>query len=315
MQRSVSEITKLNEQKANLRSQNTQLTQDISQGKREHKTLLDTVARNVRKKQNTGGVAKDSCSVHYRYRVPISPESQLSRVLSCSFSCSRLFFQERALPGLRASLASSETQLTSLESELASAFSSGLDAGEEAELKALTLEVDGLKTELVKLRTKKADVEARKAELDSLLFNNLLRKEEELNGKLNAATQEDERETLQRDETELGALNAIIKDVESQLKKADAEIEQATTRIRTLDKELDTLRVSGQSEHTRTAMQFFMRASRSDVCWLSDSPFTSFFRRVRLCVCSISPLRVLLLPICPTTPRAWTSFFLSAVCT
>ena len=49
VQRSVSEITKLNEQKANLRSQNTQLTQDISQGKREHKTLLDTVARNVRK--------------------------------------------------------------------------------------------------------------------------------------------------------------------------------------------------------------------------------------------------------------------------
>jgi len=169
--------------------------------------------------------------------------------------------QERALPGLRASLASSETQLTSLESELASAFSSGLDAGEEAELKALTLEVDGLKTELVKLRTKKADVEARKAELDSLLFNNLLRKEEELNGKLNAATQEDERETLQRDETELGALNAIIKDVESQLKKADAEIEQATTRIRTLDKELDTLRVSAQSEHARTAVQFFVWAS------------------------------------------------------
>jgi len=70
VQRSVSEITKLNEQKANLRSQNTQLTQDISQGKREHKTLLDTVARNVRKKRNTA--AKDSRSVRDRCHVAIS---------------------------------------------------------------------------------------------------------------------------------------------------------------------------------------------------------------------------------------------------
>ena len=48
LQRITGEITKLTEQKASLRSQNTQLTQEISQGKREIKALMDASARNVR---------------------------------------------------------------------------------------------------------------------------------------------------------------------------------------------------------------------------------------------------------------------------
>lgn len=77
MNRSVSEITKLNEQKANLRSQNTQLTQDMSQGKREHKTLLDTVNRNVGQTDNTGAHQRILACV-----APISLESPLNSILS-----------------------------------------------------------------------------------------------------------------------------------------------------------------------------------------------------------------------------------------
>ena len=47
------EITKANEQKNTLRSQTTQLTQEISQAKKEHKALLDTKQRNVSHTQLT----------------------------------------------------------------------------------------------------------------------------------------------------------------------------------------------------------------------------------------------------------------------
>jgi len=151
---------------------------------------------------------------------------------------------ESALPSVRASLAAFDQQLESLEAELASDYSSGLSAEEEAELKSLTLESDRLKSELVKLRSQRSDVAAKKSELDSLLSNNLQRKEDELNARLNAATQEEDKDVLARDEQELSALTTAVKELEARIKAADSEIDHSNTRIREIEKELEKLRAA-----------------------------------------------------------------------
>lgn len=133
---------------------------------------------------------------------------------------------------------------------MASEFRSGLTADEEAELKRLTLEVDDHKAALVKLRQRKSEIEASKAELESLLHNNLLRTEDQLNARLNAATQEDDKDVLVRDQAELATVVALITDAEAQIKKADQQVEADSAKVRTLEKELETLRVSAAT-HTR----------------------------------------------------------------
>ena len=154
-----------------------------------------------------------------------------------------MFWQERTLPSLRATLASLSSHVDSLEAEMASEFRSGLTADEEAELKRLTLEVDEHKAALVKLRQRKSEIEASKAELESLLHNNLLRTEDQLNARLNAATQEDDKDVLVRDQAELATVVALITDAEVQIKKSDHEVEADSAKVRTLEKELETLRV------------------------------------------------------------------------
>jgi structural maintenance of chromosome 3 (chondroitin sulfate proteoglycan 6) len=193
----LADISKQQEQKAALRSQNTQLAQEIKQAKIEHKSLIDTAARN-----------------------------------------------EKLLPPLRASLASVETQIESLESESRSEFRSGLTAEEEAELKRLTAELAQARQELLKIRAKKADVEASKVALESLLNANLNRREEELHARLNTATQEEDTDVLQRDEQELAQLIQQIKELEAEIKANEKEMDHATTRVRTLQNELEKLRVS-----------------------------------------------------------------------
>jgi structural maintenance of chromosome 3 (chondroitin sulfate proteoglycan 6) len=205
-----------------------------------------------------------------------------------------LLLQERGLPERRATLGAFDQSLESMDKELASEWSSGLTAEEEAELKRLTLEVDALKVELVKLRTRKSEVEATKSQLESLLHNNLLRKEEELNAKLNAATQEEDKDVMLRDEQELASLNATIKEAEAQLKKQDDEVEKATTRTRALEKELDQLRVR---HNTRTRLAVSCVASRSRCSALLLLAFLFLFR----------PQRVPPLTTYPMMRRRWTS--------
>jgi structural maintenance of chromosome 3 (chondroitin sulfate proteoglycan 6) len=249
MARHNGEVTKLTDQKANLREQSTTMLNEITAAKREHKAFVDAAQR-----------------------------------------C------ESALPSVRASLAAFDQQLESLESEMASDFASGLSAEEEAELKSLTLESDKLKADLVKLRAQRTDVASKKSELDSLLSNNLQRKEDELQSRLNAATQEEDKDVLARDEQELSALTAAVKDMEARIKEADADIERGNTRIRAIEKELEGLRVSRNASALYTCRTHHPRPP-SLLCVLCGSHSAFPFSR---------PLRAPLRTSCPTMPRRWT---------
>jgi structural maintenance of chromosome 3 (chondroitin sulfate proteoglycan 6) len=151
---------------------------------------------------------------------------------------------EKLLPPLRASLASTETQLESLESESRGDFHSGLTEEEEGELKRLTGELDQAKKALMKVRASKAEVEASKVQLESLINANLGRREEELNARLYAATQEDDAEALARDEQELAIVRQQVKELEEEMKASEKELHDSTEQSRKLLNDLDKLRVS-----------------------------------------------------------------------
>lgn len=159
---------------------------------------------------------------------------------------------EKLLSPLRQTLASLETQFESLESEMKSEFRSGLTEEEEDEWKRITSEIDQVKQELIQVRARRADVESQKVSLESLLNVNLNRRADELNARLNVATQEEDNDILQRDESELGQVVTQIKEIEIELKNHEKETEVATTRMRKLQDELEKLRVSlhHTSSHT-----------------------------------------------------------------
>jgi len=157
---------------------------------------------------------------------------------------------EKLLPPLRVTVASFETQLSSLASELSSELATGLSAAEESELASVRAEAEQLRGELVALRRRKADAEASRSEVEALLQQNLERREAELQSRLSAASQEEQKEALERDERELHLLQKQIADVQSELEKTEAEIDEATTRSTQLQTDLEKLR-SRESETLR----------------------------------------------------------------
>ena len=191
------EQTKQQELKSSIRSQTEQLTHDVTQLKKEHKTSMDNIARH-----------------------------------------------EKLLPPLRASLASLETNLESLDSEAKSEFRSGLTDDEEDELKRITSELDQAKRDLLKVRAQKSEVESSKVQLESLLTINLNRREDELNARLNTATQEDDADSIHRDETELEQVLTQLKDIAAELKTTEKEIEDGTNAVRTLQDQLEKHKVT-----------------------------------------------------------------------
>jgi len=158
---------------------------------------------------------------------------------------------ETELARLKAEAAQLESQLESIQSELDSDLADELNSQDQGELERLTADTTELRSKLIEISNLRAEAESKKKILENDLSTNLTKRAEELRLELSSQSQEETTEEFTKEQDELRQLSEIISDFDEQIEEAEGTVDDATSRLNSLQGQLEKLKAKESNQEKR----------------------------------------------------------------
>ncbi|GJP45294.1 hypothetical protein CLOM_g4698 [Closterium sp. NIES-68] len=150
--------------------------------------------------------------------------------------------KEEAVGKVRASLEEQQAAVEAKRGEIGTALVAGLSAGEQAEVEALVPEIDSLKQQLLVCKRTRMEVESRMSQLETVLTENLLRRQDEVQAEVDVVHVASRRSELEGRRAEAAAADAALQDLVQEHKRVASRMEQLMKEIRELKANKDKLK-------------------------------------------------------------------------
>lgn len=195
---------------------------------------------------------------NYRVRSAAREVRELEKVLE---------HRERSAAEQKITLQKLETTKASLQEEIGTEMHSQLGAVEKAELEELNSRVSGLQEEYIAASKERAEAEKSKIELESLLYSNLRKRQEELKEQLSEFLTSDAASETDRLQAELRQTEADLAAAMERQAAAEQAIESETSGIVGLKEQIEELKNSEYDQaqelqsKSKTVESFFNKRS------------------------------------------------------
>ncbi|CAI5469374.1 unnamed protein product, partial [Closterium sp. Yama58-4] len=160
---------------------------------------------------------------------------------------------EEAVGKLRASVEEQQAAAEAKRGEIGTALVAGLSAGEQAEVEALVPEIDSLKQQLLACKHTRLEVESRMSQLETVLTENLLRRQDEVQAEVDVVHVASRRSELEGRRAEAAAADNALQELVQEHKRVGSRMEQLMKEIRELKANKDKLKQ--QEEEWERAVQ------------------------------------------------------------
>eukprot|EP01086_Lenisia_limosa_P012780 TRINITY_DN41371_c0_g1_i1.p1 TRINITY_DN41371_c0_g1~~TRINITY_DN41371_c0_g1_i1.p1 ORF type:complete len:644 (+),score=238.31 TRINITY_DN41371_c0_g1_i1:261-1934(+) len=150
--------------------------------------------------------------------------------------------KQKALHTLETSIAQTEEQEKMLKEELAADMTTGLSGDAEDQLQAATAEVDRLNSEVAKLAAEKETSDTRRKVLETMVNNNLVKKEADYVAQVEATGGSTLEEDLASKQAKLQAVSERLTKVTDRTNNASADLDEATNQLSEIKRSVDQLK-------------------------------------------------------------------------
>jgi len=160
-------------------------------------------------------------------------------LLTCRDKCEQ---KERLISSLELSLSQLEKTLESLQSEFGTDLYAGLTDEERQALKTLNERLSGLQSALTKASDIRTELEVQKNQLENLLNENLVKRQQELEAKGETLESESDKQQFKEVTTALDAIQNSIKEITDRQQVVEEQLEKMEQRKTQLRKDIEKLK-------------------------------------------------------------------------